>query len=891
MIKKLSGISYWLSVVVFVFTLYSLLITPYCLYAEPIKTTLENGTTVILDENHSAPVAAFQMWVRVGAADEEENIAGIAHVFEHMLFKGTARRKVGEIAKEIDAAGGHINAFTSLDHTVYHLVIASRYFDKGLDIISDVIQHSSFDPDELAKETEVVLEELKMGEDDPGRKLYLKLLNTAYTVHPYKKPVIGFRNTVKGLKREDILNFFRKWYIPNNMTLVIAGDFDSSRALSEIKKSFKDFKSAADPHRERPSEPGQKELKGFVLTDDIKEARMGLAFHIPELTHPDIYAIDALALILGQGESSRLYQRLKGKETIVNSISSYAMTPREPGIFFITAALEAQNSKKSIEGILDEIYRIKYHNVSNVELEKAKLNLESEFIYSRETMEGSARQLGYFETSAGGIDYEKRYLEGISKITQADIQRAAEKYLNISNMTTGLLAPNTEKGTITADAILKSVQGATSKAEAGYRKVTSEEKGKAHEPVKVKLDNNITLIIKEDHTNPVVAVHAAFPGGVRLEDEKTNGLSNFVAKMLTKGTKKRTALEIAKEIEGMAGGIDGFSGRNSTGISGKFLSRFFDKGFEILSDCLQNPSFPEDEIEKTRREILASIKSQEDYLPGYTFQIFSETLFEKHPYRMNTLGTEKLIKGYKRDDLLKFYETLIHPEAMVISVAGDIDAETVIERVNELFKFNRRVKPMQIPPSEKRQTSIKKKEIYKEKQQTHIAIGFLGTTISADDRYPLQVLSSILSGQGGRLFIELRDKKSLAYSVTTVQRDGVEPGFYAVYIGTSPEKTDEAVSGILNELKKVINAGVTDEEVERAKGEIIGNYEIGLQESSAQASDMTFNELYGLGFDEYKRFAKKIRFVTKEDALKAAGKYIDLNGYTIVIVGPHSNRK
>ena len=250
------------------------------------KTKLDNGMTVILEENHSARVVAFQMFVRVGGADENEKEAGIAHVFEHMLFKGTEKRKVGQIAGEVEAAGGYINAYTSYDQTVYHLAVASRYFDTGLDIISDAIQHSSFDPNELKKELEVVLEELRMGEDDPGRKLYKNILSTAYTTHPYKRPVIGFIDTVKNFTREQILDFFRKWYIPNNMTLVVVGDFDKNQAMDAIKNGFKDFKAGPEPHQPRPVEPSQKEIKAIISADEIKEVHMGMAFHIPGLSHP-----------------------------------------------------------------------------------------------------------------------------------------------------------------------------------------------------------------------------------------------------------------------------------------------------------------------------------------------------------------------------------------------------------------------------------------------------------------------------------------------------------------------------------------------------------------------------------------------------------------------------
>ncbi|MBI3398343.1 MAG: insulinase family protein [Deltaproteobacteria bacterium] len=852
------------------------------------KTKLDNGMTVILEEGHSAKVVAFQMFVRVGSADESEKEAGIAHVFEHMLFKGTEKRKVGQIAGEIEAAGGYINAYTSYDNTVYHLAVASRYFDTGLDIISDAIQHSSFDPHELKKELEVVLEELRMGEDDPGRKLYKNIFAAAYTTHPYKRPVIGYTEIVKSFTREQILDFFKKWYIPNNMTLVVVGDFDRNKALDAIKNSFQDFKPGPEPHKSRLVEPVQKELKTTISNEEIKEAHLGMAFHIPELSHPDTYAVDVLANILGQGESSRLYQRLREKEQIVHGVSAYAMTPKEPGVFFINANLEAKNAKKTIEEIMKELYKIRYEGGSPAELDKAKLNLESEFIYERETMEGRARQLGYFEVTAGDIAYERKYLDGISKVTSEDIRRIVRHYLRDDNMTAALLLPKIDKDVISQEDIVSAAGAAKiSLSQSEEAKKTNNAVRKAEEPSKIKLKNGITLIVKEDHSNPTVAIYAAFHGGLRYEDDKANGLGNFVAAMLTKGTEKRTAVELAREIEGMAGSVNGFSGKNSIGISGKFLSRYFDNGIEIIADCLLNPAFSQDELEKTKKEILAGIKRQEDYLPGYTFKLFYKALYEKHPYRMPVIGIEKTVSSFKRKDLVSHYRRLIIPQNMVISIIGDINKDGAIKRIEELLgSFNRKAKPLANLPIDGRQDHIKKTGDVKEKKQTHIALGFLGATITSEARYPLSVLTAILSSQGGRLFIELRDKQSLAYALSAFSREGVEPGVFAVYMGAAPDKKDKAIEGILRELKKVITEKVDDEELKRAKGALIGGYEMGLQENSAQASDMTNNELFGLGFDEYKRYPGKIEAVTADDVLKTAQRYIKPDAYTLSVVGP-----
>ncbi|MBI5047821.1 MAG: insulinase family protein, partial [Deltaproteobacteria bacterium] len=616
-----------------------------------------------------------------------------------------------------------------------------------------------------------------------------------------------------------------------------------------------------------------------------------MAFHIPELSHPDTYAIDVLANILGQGESSRLYQRLKQKMQLVHSISTYAMTPKEPGVFFINANLEAKNAKRTIEEVMKELYKIRYEGVSPAELDKAKLNLESEFVYERETMEGRARQLGYFEVTAGDIAYEKKYLGGISKVTSENIGRMVRQYLKEDNMTIAVILPKVDKDVVDKEDITAAARAASMQlsqiAEPRGEEIKKTANKKAEEPVKIKLKNGITLIVKEDHSNPTVAIYSTFHGGLRFEDEKTNGLGNFLANMFTKGTEKRTSVELAREVEGMAGSVNGFSGKNSIGISGKFLSRYFNNGIEIIADCLLNPAFPQDEMEKARKEIIANIKRQEDYLPGYTFKLFYKTLYEKHPYRMPVNGTEKTVSGFKRIDLINHYKRLIVPQNMLISVVGDINKDEVVNKMEELFgSFNRKAKPLADLPIEGKRPNIRKTGDVKEKQQTHIALGFLGTTITSEAKYPLAVLTEVLSSQGGRLFVELRDKQSLAYALSAFSKEGIEPGAFAVYIGTAPDKKDKAIDGILMELKKVITERIPDEELKRAKSALIGGYEMGLQENSAQASDMANNELFGLGFDEYKRYQGKIEAVTADDILKTAQRYINLDAYTLSVVGP-----
>ena len=846
------------------------------------KTTLPNGLTVILEEDKSAPVVAFQMWVMVGSADEKDSEAGIAHVFEHMLFKGTKKRGVGQIAKEVEAAGGSINAFTSFDSTVYHLALASRYFGTGLDIISDAIQHSSFDPVELKKELGVVMEELRMNEDRPGRKLYNTTLSTAYSVHPYRRPVIGYEKTVNGVTREKVLSFFSKWYIPNNMTLVIAGDFDAKKALGEIKESFNGFKKKPNPHLKRPSEPTQSSLKIKVTAQPIQQSHMAIAFHIPALKDKDTYSLDAIASILGEGVTSRLYKRLKIDEELVHTVSAYAMTAKDPGLFLVTATLDADNTDKAVKAILEELKKLSYGGPAERELDKAKLSLESDFIYARETMEGKAEQLGYYQTISGDLSYEEKYIEGIRKVTGEKIQDTVKKYFSSGNMTVSVLTP--EDASLKEETLVKAAE----EAEKVPSPVPSHVENEGRDITKVKLENGITLLIKEDHSNPTVSLYATVPGGLRFETQATNGVGNFVSGMLSRGTKLRTRENLAREVEDIAGGINGFSGWNSAGVSAKFLSRFFDRGLNIFAEVVQGPSFPDEEIEKLRKDILAAIRREKDYLPGYTFKLLYRELYPNHPYGMPVIGTESTVSHFKREDLTDQYRRLFATERTIISIVGDINTDYVIENAKAAFKDFKQISEKtapalsdQSPPPSVAATGEKQ-----EKEQTNIGIGFIGPRVTDEDYYAMNVLTEVLSSQGGRLFIELRDKQSLAYAISAFLRPGVEPGIFAVYVGCEPSKKDKAIEGILKELKKTTEEKITDEELKRAKSSIIGSYELELQEVSSQASDMATNELLGLGYDHFRKYPEKINNVTAEDVLKAAQKYILLDNYVISVVGP-----
>jgi zinc protease len=864
------------SLILIVLVLFLLLPT-LCTAGEIIRSRLENGMRVVLREDHTAPVAAFQVWVEAGSADEHPAEAGMAHLIEHMIFKGTNEMRAGDLAGTIERYGGRINAYTSYEYTVYHVVIASRYQEKGLEVLADAMQHPSFDSTELTREKEVVIEEIRMGQDDPGRTLHKALFKNSFQHHPYGRPIIGYAETVRGFSRKQVLGYYSTWYVPDNMVFVGVGDFNAAELLSRLKTLFA-APARHLPSQRRPSEPTQKALRYITMQENVHERYFALGFHIPSVQDEGTYALDLLAAILGQGKSSRLQQELRLKRGVASSIYAYAFTPKDPGLFVIGGTFRPGTIQVGIEGIISELSQIKDEGVSKEELTKTKVMLEADFTYDREMVQGEAGKLGYFEVVMGDAAKEREYLQGIAKVGVQEIQEAAKRYLRPENLTLCLLLPEGEEETVDP----RTVEG-LGKTPAAHQ-TTGEMK-------RAVLENGITLLFQEDHSVPVVGISGVFLGGLRFEKEQKAGLTHFLAEMMTRGTASYTTLQLAQEVDSLGATLETFSGRNSFGVQAKGLSKDFPQLLRLVAEVMAKPSFPPEEVEKVRGEVLAALGAERDQMITRTMRLLRETLYERHPYRLNVLGTEETIERIGRRDLLRYYKRYALPQNLVLAIVGDTRWEEVMESVQGTFHGmrTRGFSPPPIPQEAAEKREIKKREeAVRKKQQTHIALGFAGTTLQDQDRFPLEVLEAALDGQGGRFFTELRDKKGLAYVTAFFVRSDLDPGYLGVYLATSPPKVEQALEGIGRILQEVRQKGITQEELDRAKAYLIGNYAIGLQGTLALASTMAFDERYGLGSDFYRRYPSEIEGVTKADVLRVARKYIDLDSYALVIVRPSS---
>ena len=855
---------------------------------------LDNGMRVVLQPTRqAAPVVAIQMWVNVGSADDGDEGSGLAHVLEHMIFKGTAHRSEGKIAQEIEGAGGQINAWTSFDQTVFHVVIASRYFDRGLEILADAIRNSRIGEDELRRELQVILEEIKQGEDTTSRVVSRNLFATAYRAHPYRRPVIGREGTVAKLTTDQVKVFYDRWYVPSNRTLVIVGDMDQKRVMQLVRRRFHGGRRLAPPRRDRPVEPAQRKARITVRQRETPEAYVALAFHIPGLTHPDTAALDLAAVILGQGEGSRLTRRIKHQQQLVTTSYAYAYTPADPGLLVIGATAPPARLVPVVEALTREALELGATDVQSSELDRAKTLVESDVVYQKETVQGQARKLGFYQTVAGSVEFEEDYNRHVSQTSPARLREAAARYLRPENLSISVVTPaagDPERARQLQGALEKAVQTAQAQVSALQRAAAAPTRGAgdSDQVVKVTLPSGARLLVLHDDSVPLVAMRAVWPGGLRYETPANNGVNSLLAGLITRGTTTRSAEEINGAIEGMAGSISGFSGQNSFGLHAEMLARHWEHGLEIMADCLLNPTFASKEMERERRTLVEDILAQEDNLASVVMRLFNRTLFTRHPYRMDAMGTVSAVSSIGREQLVRYFRRHYPPSQLVLAVVGDVDPRRVEAKVRQLFGVVRR-KQASVPsiPLEPARTAPQEAYELVNKQQAHLVVGYPGTTLRSKDRHALEVLTSALSGQSGRLFLDLRDRQGLAYQVGAYSQEGMEPGFIAVYVATSPEKVDQALASIEVQLQRVKDTPLSRAELGRIKRYLVGSYEISLQRRAMLASYLAFNEAYGLGYRAYARYSPAILAVTAEDVQRVARKYFVASRRVVAVVKPN----
>ncbi len=690
--------------------------------------TLENGLTIIVREDHSAPVVSAQAWSMTGSIHEGAWLgAGMSHVLEHMLFKGTKTRGASRIDQEVQEAGGYMNAYTSFDRTVYHIDVPNTGARVAIDILCDIMQNATLPAEEMAKEKQVILREMDMNQDDPGRRASRRLFETAYTRSPYRFTIIGYPDIYNELKAEDITGYYRERYAPNNVFYVVVGDVKAEEVRKQISEAYAKAKAKAIAPSVLPEEPRQTAPREVVEEGPIELGHIHMSWHIPEVRHPDVPVLDVLAVILGGGRSSRLYREVREKTGVAHSVDAWTYSPGNPGLLGTSALVDADKYSAARDAMLAEVEKIRANPVDAQEVGKAVKQFVSATLATRKTMQGQAQDLGGSWLTANDLNFSHRYLDAVKRVTPADIQRVAREYLTADNRTIYALLP----------------QGAAPK-----RTVAGDQA--SERPIqKFELANGLRLLVKEDHRLPFVQIRSVFRGGVLTETPENNGVTYLTGKTLLKGTKRRTAEDIAREIESVGGSLDSFGGNNTFGVNAEVLSDDLALGLDLVADVLLNPSFPSEAVERERQVQLAGIKAQKDHLLKSATMAMRRGLFGDCGYGLDVLGTEESVSGLSGEELAAFHRLLTVPKNCVLAIYGDVKSDDVRAAVEKMFASWRSTeKPRPEPPVCAPLREVKRMTETRDKKQAVLVIGFPGTTMHNEDRYAMELLQEACSDLG-----------------------------------------------------------------------------------------------------------------------------------------------
>lgn len=854
---------------------------------------LPNGVEVVLKSNPFAPAVAVQCWVGVGSIDERPEERGMAHFLEHMLFKGTGKRAVGEIAAEVEACGGDINAYTTFDRTVFHLTLGAPHGAKGVELLADAIIDSRLDPEEFAREKEVILEEIRRSQDSPGARIGRRVFEIVYEGTEAGRPIIGSEASVGGFKRDDLFSFYKRWYKPRNLSVIAVGDFDMAAMRATVAGAFGLMADEPTPDRVplafKPDAP-VRAPRCAVVKGDFKQPRLEIAFPAPPLEEVDSIALDLATFALGSGELARFNRTLRDDEAVVTSIGASVYAPRFGGIAEVSALTSLEMIPAAISGIAREIMHLKAAApITADELARARANLRSDRLYRDETVDGQARSLGYGLQTSPKLLFDEVYTTLVNHMPDTTVAGAIDRWLRPERAVIVALVPN-ESGLTEADLATAWAIGTKARERRESRTVLTTSKNDAAEPAaKVyTLKDGVKLVYRHNPGAQLFTLTAATEGGLRAEGEKDTGIYSALSSMLTLATRYHSFEEMMGTVEGFGASLEGFSGKDSLGFHLQCLNEHVRPILGLLTESLLDPVFPKPQWESQKREIEQSIAAQQDSPSSIAIRRFQEEIFGQHPYRFPTFGTAQTIAPLESQTLLDKYLKERDQGPWVIGAVGDLPDEEVVERLTSALKdFKPKASKRRFPGAEAKHpgkpASIK---LAKDREQTHIVYGFPGLDWADADRPALDVLVTVLGGNGGRLFIELRDKESLAYSVSPLISYGTSAGIVGSYIACAPQKAAQALAGLKRELQKMADAAPGDGELDRARQYIIGTHEIGLQRSDAQTSTMALMELYGYGYDDFLSYPMAIARVTAGDVLRVARRLFDPARAVDVMVGP-----
>lgn len=832
---------------------------------------LDNGQTVVIQEVKTNPIVTIDTWIKTGSINENAQNNGVSHFLEHLFFKGSTNHGSGEFDKILETKGAITNAATSKDFTHYYVTIPSKDFDLALEMHSDMLLHPLIPRKELEKERKVVIEEIMKDANSPNTLVYDNLVNMLYTNHPYKRKVIGKADIISTIQREQILDYYNKYYNPSNMVTVIVGDVDAASAIEKVKFDFNGEYKKPLKHVYPKEKILTSQAKNIAYAD-TQSGYILIGFRGTKIDDKDSYALDVLSTILGDGRSSIFYRTIKEQKQLAYSIGAVNTGFKDDGIFYISANFSPDKCTKLEENIFAEIKNVQKHGVTQDQLRLAKNIIERDTYYERESISNIAGEIGYTFVTTDDIKYYETYLDNIKKVTAEDVKRVATKYLGKDKSAVSIVLPETSKE-VKISNITKQPQPA---------KLISENKNTQ----KYELSNGSTLLLTPNQVNDIVAVSIFSKGGELTET--IPGTADLTASVLTKGTKKYSSLELAQFLEDNGIKVVPSANADSFNITVLTTKNEYDKTLDILNEVINNAALDDYEIEKARTDKLNAIKKSKDIPLNLAIDNYKTYIFENTPYSISNKILEKTLPQITQEDIKAYYDKAFCPQNVVISINGNVDKEKTINEFTKIFnnkngeKFDySKYSIPSLKEGKKITTSVK------DLKTDWIIIGWQTPgVLSRKDYATLQVIDSLLgAGMSSRLFKNLRDKDGLAYQLGSQYSPNVLKGAFIVYIGTNPENLNYAQSRMLEEVFRLKKEFVGSKELQEAKDKLLGHYIIGQETNLDKATTIGWFEASGRGYKFDDQYAQLINSVTESDIIEVANKYFN-NNYVLSIVKP-----
>ena len=842
------------------------------------RTTLQNGLRVLVRRDASAPVVAIVTYVSAGYFDETDDVIGIAHVLEHMYFKGTPSRAVGEIARQTKAVGGYLNAATIYDHTSYYTVLPSSSFVAGLDVQFDAYANSLIDAEELARELEVIIQEAKRKEDNPGAVATETLFELLHDRHRIRRWRIGREPGLRALSRESMLRFYRNFYHPGNTVLVVVGDVDPDDAMTEIVARYGELPAGTPSRIPGPGEDGTSGFRHREWSGDIGQTQIAFGWRTPPTLDEATPGLDLLGMILGTGRASRLYRAVRERK-LASSVSAYDYTPTSIGVFVIHAESPAERAAEAARAIWAQVRDIREHGVSEAELTRAKRVYEARWVRRLEDMEGQANYLAEWE-ALGDWALGDEYLRRTLAVTPDEIRTLARRFLDPEEAGVIVYRPK-DSAEIAGDAAaMRALLDDAPPARAepttpaplvapsiASGLIAEREEGGVHV---FRTAAGLPVLVRRKAGALVHAGVYALGGG-RDEPAEHAGLTSLLVRAALKGTARRTALQIAEEAEMLGGTVTGTAGVESFGWMINVPARHAPQAIELLADVVQHATMPDDAVETERAIALADLVALRDDMYRYPVRLATQAAFAGHPYGVPATGDERSLPTITSAMLRDWHRRRVLHAPAVIAVVGDAEPAELAAVAAGAFGALRGgdVTTLEAPGWP---TGVVQRVEQREKAQTALAMMFSGPSRTDDARFATAMIAGVASGLGGRFFDELRDKQSLGYTVHAFATERSLAGSFVAYIATSPAKEEIARQGLLTEFAKLREEPVTAKELEQAKTYAIGVHAIRQQSGGAVLGEMVDAYLFGR-LAELEEFEGRVRGVSAQEMRAIARAY------------------